>query len=652
MVYLLFCVGYLLVQGCIHDFLDHQFVAGAQVYDDSHPFITSERRLRDEEGTGRKLATSTFQPIRMTPYYDNTSLSKLPDNIRTQVSLIVTEAIQRITRALQVVPVSGNLFAHRFCTSYFSYSPQVCHSIASNEMCLEMPIPDDHFASLQYCGSCSSTGCSSCVQSPQGNGVANTDFLIYVRAESTVSCADGKTLAYASTCQQDQYDRPTFGMVNFCPAKLSTAAADFERQVSTALHEFTHALGFSSRFFPLMRNEDGTPRTPRDQTGRPPTFTSGTCPNGKAIDYYVQPANTTVQYTTERDHVVAKMVTPRVQAFVQQHFNCSTLQGAEIESQDGGCLGSHWEERIFEPEYMSPVDSYRNIFSALTLAFFEDSGWYRVNASTAQRLHFGRLKGCSFATQKCIDPPTQVPVSADTYCTTNAESCSVDAISRSVCSLSSAAQTIPTEYQYFPGYPNKGGVNTFADFCPMNVGYTDGDCSITGNLAKLGTTSINMLGETYCPSCKCTPTSLRSADSKGWTITNRLTGCYAMRCIISADAAANASSIVVEITIPRSKTLDTVSVNCTKKGEVRTVSGFTGDITCPDPFVVCDVDDPSKFLVADSTYDSGDTSKSSSGNTTGSGTANTRTTASGVSKHHQAALALLGVAWLIVAITF
>ncbi|KAE9094676.1 hypothetical protein PF010_g17007 [Phytophthora fragariae] len=593
------------VGGCIHDSLDHKFVTGAQIYDDSHPFQVAEskRRLRDEANerdsahVTRQLEDAIYQPIRMTPYYDNSSLNHLSDATRARVFQVVTEAIQRISRALQVVPVSGNLFAERFCTSRYSTTPPVCHSIAQNELCLEMPIPDEHFASMTYCDKCTSNGCThdACTLSPAGTGVPDSDFVIYVRAESTTNCKSGSTLAYASTCQQDQYDRPTFGMVNFCPLQISTANSSFERQVSTALHEFSHALGFSARFFPLMRDEAGNPRTPRDEQGNPPTFSAGTCPNGKEIDYYVEPANTTIKYSTERGHVVAKMVTPRVRAFVQDHFNCSKLEGAEVESQDGGCLGSHWEERLFEPEYMTPVDSFRNVFSALTLAFFADSGWYRVNASTSEVMHFGRKKGCSFATKKCVNPSTELPIAADHFCTSSAfQGCSVDATSRSVCSLSTKDQNISAEYQYFPSNPRKGGVNIFADFCPLNVGYAKGDCTMSPNLLKLGDTSINAFGETYCPTCRCTSTSLRSVDSTSWTISpTRQSGCYAMRCL------GDSSTAVIELTIPRSSSNDTVIVSCTKKGEILTVPGFTGTITCPDPLVVCAVDDPSRILLTE-----------------------------------------------------
>ncbi|ETO70021.1 hypothetical protein F442_13262, partial [Phytophthora nicotianae P10297] len=137
------------------------------------------------------------------------------------------------------------------------------------------------------------------------------------------------------------------------------------------------------------------------------------------------------------------------------------------------------------------------------------------------------------------------------------------------------------------------------DFCPMNVGFTAGDCSISSNRLKLGSTSINAYGETYCPTCRCTATSLRSADSTGWGINPaRQSGCYAMRCIAGIDSSTKNPITVVELTIPRSKTNDAVAVNCTRKGEKLAVSGFSGDITCPDPQVVCEYDDPSRILLA------------------------------------------------------
>ncbi|KAK1929545.1 Leishmanolysin-like peptidase [Phytophthora citrophthora] len=564
------------------------------------------------DGEEESLNQDLYQSIRITPYYDNASFNNLTSDIRDTVDKVMQEAIQRTSKALQVVPVRGNLFAQRFCPAKFSTSPPVCQSIAEEEFCLEMTMPDDHFAPIRYCDQCTSNDCADdiCVESPAGQGVPDTDFLIYVKAEDTANCLSDGTLAYASTCQQDQFDRPTFGMVNFCPGKIDTADFAFESLVSTALHELSHALGFSSRFFPLMRYDDGTPRTERDEIGNPPIFSAGICPNGKEIEYYVEPSNSTIQFSTERDHVVAKMVTPRVRAYVQQHFNCSTLEGAEMESQDGGCIGSHWEERLFESEYMTAVDSYHNVFSALTLAFFEDSGWYRVNASTSEMLHFGLNKGCSFVTEKCVDPVTEMAVAADHFCTSiDTQGCSVDARSRSTCSLSSKSQNIPAEYQYFLGSPSKGGINTFADFCPINVGYSGGDCSISTNLLNLGNSSVNALGETYCSTCKCTTTSLRSDDSSLWSIIPaRQTGCYLMKCI--RNSRKSVSSLIVKLTVQRSQTQDTVTLTCSKKGVEFSVPGFSGVITCPDPLVVCGNDDPSQVEIV---TESGGTGSSASG---------------------------------------
>lgn len=597
-----------LVHGCIHDTIEHQVVDSHQQYGDDHPFDT-RRKLVEEDSdnvqTYESIASdSGYQPIRITPYFDNATLNALSKEKRAVLYRIIPDAISRFRAALQVMPVQGNLVAQHTCNAQWMTSPPICKTLVQNEKCLEMPIPSEHFGRTRYCTSCPREGCvgGTCTYT-DGQGIANTDFLLYVRAATTNYCAS-RTLAYASSCQKDQYDRPTFGMANFCPSQISTLPEDYEAQISTAMHEMTHALGFSAQFFPYMRFPDGTPRTPRDSNGNPPIRKSGTCPNGSPIEYYIEPSTNTVQHSTERGHVVAKLVTPNVAAFVKSHFGCNALAGAEIEQQDdSGCLGSHWEERIFEPEYMTPVDSFRNVFSALTLAFFEDSGWYRANTSTAERMHFGKNRGCNFATEKCINPDTGVSIASDHYCTSNkAESCSVDGASRSVCTISTG-RSIAKEYQYFANAPSEGG-DDFADFCPINVGYTYGDCSNPNNLVFPGSTQINILGESYCPTCKCTSTTLRSADSANWIVNSRRqSGCYAMRCY--DNGSSDVTKSIIELTIPRSKSSDTIRVNCTTKGEILSVDGFSGSITCPDPSIICDSVGAYNFVDEAGTADTG-----------------------------------------------
>ena len=83
---------------------------------------------------------------------------------------------------------------------------------------------------------------------------------------------------------------------------------------------------------------------------------------------------------------MAETTTTTESPLARNFFDCPTLEGVELENQptgDGECWGSHWEERIYEQELMTALSQTRTMYSALTLAFFEDSGWYYANFSHA-----------------------------------------------------------------------------------------------------------------------------------------------------------------------------------------------------------------------------------------------------------------------------
>lgn len=50
---------------------------------------------------------------------------------------------------------------------------------------------------------------------------------------------------------------------------------------------------------------------------------------------------------------------------------------------------------------MTGSHTQNRVFSRLTLAIMEDSGWYRANYSLAQRLDWGRGLGCDFVMKSC-----------------------------------------------------------------------------------------------------------------------------------------------------------------------------------------------------------------------------------------------------------
>lgn len=183
-------------------------------------------------------------------------------------------------------PVSGKLGVEYFCGSaYFSSTENArCATDASAvaQTCGSyVSVPDahltgkDHHGNTDWCTTCYAGGtCASdsCTTYPnQGGGVDNIDFLIYVTAQTVGSCpttSGSGTLAFASSCVTDQYDRPVVGYVNFCPTQIKVAAvgtSDYEAQLATAIHEIVHALGFSSSKYAYYRSHanGGQPYTER-----------------------------------------------------------------------------------------------------------------------------------------------------------------------------------------------------------------------------------------------------------------------------------------------------------------------------------------------------------------------------------------------------
>ena len=67
-----------------------------------------------------------------------------------------------------------------------------------------------------------------------------------------------------------------------------------------------------------------------------------------------------------------------------------------------GTAGSHWEKRLVANEFMNPqVADNPVLFSALTLALFEDTGWYKPNYGAAQHLPWGYKQGKYSKSERC-----------------------------------------------------------------------------------------------------------------------------------------------------------------------------------------------------------------------------------------------------------
>ena len=81
-------------------------------------------------------------------------------------------------------------------------------------------------------------------------------------------------------------------------------------------------------------------------------------------------------------------------------FYCSTRLTFDL---NAGTALTHWEKRAFENEAMTGTHTQNPVYSRITLALMEDTGWYKANMDMAQPLNWGKNLGCQFAQRSCME---------------------------------------------------------------------------------------------------------------------------------------------------------------------------------------------------------------------------------------------------------
>ncbi|XUY37372.1 leishmanolysin [Leishmania panamensis] len=264
-------------------------------------------------------------------------------------------------------------------------------------------------------------------------GVSNADFVLYV---ASVPSEPG-VLAWATTCQVFSDDHPAVGVINI-PAANIVSRYD-QGATRTVTHEVAHALGFSSTFF----KSAGIVKSVTNLRGKPfaaPVINSST--------------------------VVAK---------AREQYGCPTLEYLEVEDQGGsGSAGSHLKGRNAKDELMAPA-SAAGYYTALTMAVFEDLGFYKADFAKVEVMPWGRNASCDFLTKKCMENNiTQWPWM---FCNTdeNALRCPTDRLGLGGCIVLTRT-SVPQYFQYFTD-PTLTGLSDFMDYCPTVVPYDDGSCA-------------------------------------------------------------------------------------------------------------------------------------------------------------------------------
>ncbi|XP_070978112.1 ciliated left-right organizer metallopeptidase [Oncorhynchus clarkii lewisi] len=343
--------------------------------DGPHPKTTAsnnvghQTRLTASEDT---LAPPTNhpQPIRIHTWVprDSPALSQVESE---RLEPAVREAVGIVSNLLSVNRIPGHLLLSRNINKYCKFiwrnasaaNYNKCGRANENyrtETCLDVIIPDDH---LRGCFVYSEPDAPTMtVIRPEGAGLPDTDFLLYLHAQSTDKCrAEPSVLAYAVHCQTDSQGRPLAGVVVICRDRLTGEGYSHQGTVQTVIHELFHALGFSKELFSTWRDCSYT----QHETGQ------------------------------------VRIYTQSVIRALQEHLSSTDPDlGGPLENLDVGSSGlsSHWESRVLQGSIMAAAlgDPAVVRVDPVTLAALQDTGWYSVNHSRAQGLVWGKGEGAMF----------------------------------------------------------------------------------------------------------------------------------------------------------------------------------------------------------------------------------------------------------------
>ncbi|EKF31021.1 surface protease GP63, putative [Trypanosoma cruzi marinkellei] len=190
-------------------------------------------------------------------------------------------------------------------------------------------------------------------------GVKDADAVIYLAA--------GTYLTFAIPCFAVTKDvRPTVGAMSFSLSGIH----HFWFAVRVIAHELAHVIGFNYG----QMSAQNMLRT-------------------VSTDYF-----------NKRDGIVTSVLTKQKAA---EHYNCKSIQGMPMKEEygDDSLIHSHWSRRYAKDDLMSSmVSSGTGFYTAMTLAAFEDMGFFKANFSMAETMRWGKNVGCGFVNQNQCKP--------------------------------------------------------------------------------------------------------------------------------------------------------------------------------------------------------------------------------------------------------
>ena len=266
------------------------------------------------------------------------------------------------------------------------------------------------------------------------------------------------------------------------------------------------------------------------------------------------------------NYLISKNVIKRA----KEHFDCSSLTQIPLENQGGeGNAGYHWEARYMLGDYMISTDYPDVAISNITLAVFEDTGFYKVNYYSAGLFKYGKNKGCDFFERKCI---ANKKVQFDEFCdVTDEPRCSFSMTLKSSCFLVYHLTNLPEQYQYFSD-KTRGGYPA-ASYCPVPY-EPHSSYSYYQHHCQFGISTLpSDYGETIGKESFCFMSSLIPNNSKE-VLEYQIPICYAVEC------NEEKKRIILKI--------GSENITCpTNGGTVSRIDRFNGTIECPKYEEIC-----------------------------------------------------------------
>ena len=255
----------------------------------------------------------------------------------------------------------------------------------------------------------------------------------------------------------------------------------------------------------------------------------------------------------------------------REHYNCEEIDGIPLEDLGGEEIaGYHWDPRYMLGDDMISINYIDFVISDITLALFEDSGFYKVNYYTGGLFKFGKNKGCRFFLDNCIFNGS---VSFENeFCTQPKEpKCTRSGTIKGRCTIynyTNSEKIINKTYQYFEDI-NVGGLERI-DFCPVPDYNEDDDVYLSQSCKYGNSNNGNDLGENFGNNSFCFISNLLNETSREKEKSEAV--CYKIKC------DNNSKTFIVSI--------GSKNINCSQSENI-TVNGYKGTFFCPNYNDVC-----------------------------------------------------------------